>query len=152
VTLLGDDAAQVAQAQREMVRIGIDRPAAAATGGPAEWTDEPLSAYSRAMFADLAHVRHHRPVTVLDVRRRREWEDAHVTGSVNIPIHELLDRLSDVPAGEIWVHCAGGYRASVAASLLTANGVQVVLVDDSFAEHAAGSGLSLSRLGGDVAA
>jgi glyoxylase-like metal-dependent hydrolase (beta-lactamase superfamily II)/rhodanese-related sulfurtransferase len=152
VTLLGDDAAQVMQAQREMVRIGIDRPAAAATGGPGEWTDESLSAFPRATFADLAHVRHHRPVAVLDVRRRREWADAHVTGSVNIPIHELLDRLSDVPAGEVWVHCAGGYRASVAASLLTSNGIQVVLVDDSFAEHAAGSGLSLSRSGGDVAA
>ena len=60
VTLLGETADQVAEAQREMVRIGIDRPAAAATGGPDRWTDRPLRTVERATFADLAHVRHHR--------------------------------------------------------------------------------------------
>ena len=62
VTLLGETAEQVAQAQRELVRIGIDRPAAAATGGPDQWTDGPLRTVERATFADLAHVRHHRRV------------------------------------------------------------------------------------------
>jgi rhodanese-related sulfurtransferase len=37
-----------------------------------------------------------------------------------------------VPAGEVWVHCAAGYRASVAASLLDAAGVPLVAVDDTF--------------------
>jgi len=71
VTLLGETADQVAQAQRELVRIGIDRPAAAATGGPHQWTDGPLRTVERATFADLAHVRHHRSMVVLDVRR--DW-------------------------------------------------------------------------------
>jgi rhodanese-related sulfurtransferase len=44
----------------------------------------------------------------------------------------LLPRLGEVPAGEIWVHCAHGYRASVAASLLHAAGIPVVAVDDDF--------------------
>ncbi len=39
LTLLGETEADVATAQRELVRIGIDRPAAAATGGPQDWTD-----------------------------------------------------------------------------------------------------------------
>ena len=39
LTLLGETAEQVAEAQRELVRIGIDRPAAAATGTPEQWTD-----------------------------------------------------------------------------------------------------------------
>ena len=50
VTLLGDSQEQVAEAQRELVRIGIDRPAAAATGTPQEWTDEPLDRFERATF------------------------------------------------------------------------------------------------------
>jgi hydroxyacylglutathione hydrolase len=37
LTLLGQTPGQVAEAQRELVRIGIDRPAAAATGGPGDW-------------------------------------------------------------------------------------------------------------------
>ena len=38
------------------------------------------------------------------------------------PLHELPQRLAEVPAGEVWVHCAGGYRAAVAASFLAAAG------------------------------
>ena len=37
-----------------------------------------------------------------------------------------------MPAGEVWVHCAGGYRASVAASFLSAAGRHLVAVDDTF--------------------
>ena len=145
VTLLGESAEQVAEAQREMVRIGIDHPAAAATGKPEEWTDEPIGSFERATFADLAQVRHHRPVQVLDVRRGQEFEESHIEGAVNVPIHEILARLDEVPSGEVWVHCAGGYRASVVASILAANGHTVVAVDDSFDEHAEESGLPLVK-------
>ena len=47
VTLLGETAEDVAEAQRELVRIGIDRPAAHATGRPEDWTDGELPARSR---------------------------------------------------------------------------------------------------------
>ena len=143
VTLLGETPEQVAEAQRELVRIGIDRPTAAATGCPQEWTDGPLESFDRATFADLAQVRHHRPVAILDVRRVGEWRESHIDGAVNIPIHELLGRVAEVPAGEVWVHCAAGYRASIVASILSAHGVHVVAVDDSYAEQAASSGLPL---------
>ncbi|QNN54908.1 MBL fold metallo-hydrolase [Nocardioides mesophilus] len=132
LTLLGETAEDVATAQRELVRIGIDRPAAAATGGPEQWTDAPLTGFPTATFADLAQVRHHRPVTILDVRRADEYAAARIDGAVNIPIHELTRRLDEVPAGELWIHCAGGYRASVAASVLDAAGHRLVAVDDSF--------------------
>ncbi|KQV67770.1 MBL fold metallo-hydrolase [Nocardioides sp. Root122] len=132
ITLLGETAEDVAQAQRELVRIGIDRPAAHATGGPEQWSDGSLSSFPTATFADLAQVRHHREIVILDVRRADEHDQARIDGAVNIPIHELPQRLADVPAGEVWVHCAGGYRASVAASFLSAAGIKLVAVDDSF--------------------
>ena len=141
LTLLGESTEQVAEAQRELVRIGIDRPAAAATGFPREWTDRPLNSLDRATFADLAQVLHHRAVVVLDVRREGEWREAHIEGALNIPIHELLGRVAEVPEGEVWVHCAAGYRASIAASILAAAGTHVVAVDDSFAEQATVVGL-----------
>jgi len=143
VTLVGETPEQVAEAQRELVRIGIDRPAAAATGSPQDWTDGPLASFERATFADLAHVLHHRRVTVLDVRREGEYGASHVDGALNIPLHELLNRVAELPKGEIWVHCAGGYRASIAASILAANGRPVVAVDDSYTEHGVPSGLPL---------
>jgi hydroxyacylglutathione hydrolase len=133
LTLLGESAEQVAQAQRELVRIGVDRPTAHATGTPSDWAEPgELDTFPRATFADLAQVRHHRPVVVLDVRRDLEWAGSHLDGAVHIPLHELLRRLDEVPDGEVWVHCAAGYRASIAASMLAAAGRRVVAVDDDF--------------------
>ncbi len=132
VTLLGESSEQVAEAQRELVRIGIDRPAAHATGGPEDWSDRELGSFPTGTFADLAQVRHHRAVVVLDVRRAEEHESARIDGAVNIPLHELWGRLEEVPDGEVWVHCAGGYRASVAASMLAAADRRLVAIDDSF--------------------
>lgn len=142
LTLLGESSEQVADAQRELVRIGIDRPVAQATGAPADWTDGPLGSFERATFADLAQIRHHRPVVILDVRRPKEFAASHVDGAVHVPLHEVPARLTEVPEGEVWVHCAGGYRASVAASFLAAAGRHVVAIDDSFA-HASDTDLPL---------
>jgi glyoxylase-like metal-dependent hydrolase (beta-lactamase superfamily II) len=135
LTLLGDTADDVAQAQRELVRIGIDRPAAAATGKPGDWvagTGRELASFATATFADLARVRHHRAVTVLDVRRADEFGASRIQGAVNIPLHTLPGHLHEIPPGEVWVHCAAGYRASIAASFLAAAGRQLVTIDDEF--------------------
>jgi glyoxylase-like metal-dependent hydrolase (beta-lactamase superfamily II)/rhodanese-related sulfurtransferase len=143
LTLLGETEDDVTSAQRELVRIGIDRPAAAATGGPQEWTDRPLASFRQATFADLDQVRHHRDVIILDVRRRTEFAAARISGALNIPLHELAKRVREVPgAAEVWVHCAGGYRASVAASILSAANRRLVAIDDTF-DNAKLTGLHL---------
>ncbi|WP_181310371.1 MBL fold metallo-hydrolase [Nocardioides campestrisoli] len=142
VTLLGETSEDVARAQRELVRIGIDRPAAQATGDPTSWTTGELTSYPTATFADLAQVRHHRRVVVLDVRRTDEHRAGAVEGALNIPLHELPRRTGEVPAGEVWVHCAAGYRASIGASFLDAAGRTVVAVDDAF-DQARAAGLPM---------
>jgi len=144
LTLLGQAPEQVAEAQRELVRIGIDRPAAAATGSPGEWAgDRPLRSYPVADFAALESVRRHRPVVILDVRRDQEWDASHISGAIHVPLHQLPARLTEVPAGEVWVHCEAGYRASVAASFLDTAGRTVVAVDDEYA-RAARAGLPIN--------
>ncbi|MCC0093738.1 MBL fold metallo-hydrolase [Streptomyces flavotricini] len=144
VTLLAESPAQLAAAQRELVRVGIDRPAAAATGTPRDWIPgghTPRS-FPRATFADLAAL-DPGPDVILDVRRNSERATGWIEGSVHIPIHHLHRCLADVPAGTVWVHCAGGMRAGIAASLLDAAGRDVVAVDDSF-DAAADAGLPLT--------
>jgi hydroxyacylglutathione hydrolase len=141
LTLIGQTPRQVAEAQRELVRIGIDRPAAAATGRPRQWAHgQPLRSYPVADFADLEAARRHRPVVILDVRRESEWDASHIAGASHIALHQLPSRLADVPAGEVWVHCESGYRASIAASFLDAAGRRVVAVDDEY-DRAARAGL-----------
>jgi hydroxyacylglutathione hydrolase len=58
------------------------------------------------------------PVLV-DVRAPREREQKHIAGSVAIPLNHFIERIGEIPKGRaVLVHCAGGYRSSIAASLL----------------------------------
>ncbi|MHB1596351.1 MAG: MBL fold metallo-hydrolase [Streptosporangiaceae bacterium] len=133
LTVIGATAEDVAAAQRELARIGIDQVLAQATGDPAEWSGgEPLGSYPVTDFAGYRRARDARPAVLLDVRRDSEWDAARIAGAVHIPLHELPRRIGDVPDGEVWVHCQAGYRASIAASLLDAAGRNVVLIDDDF--------------------
>jgi hydroxyacylglutathione hydrolase len=59
------------------------------------------------------------PPLVLDIRNPREWAARHIDGSVNIPLNHLQERIGEIPQDRrIAVHCAGGYRSSIAASIL----------------------------------
>jgi hydroxyacylglutathione hydrolase len=64
------------------------------------------------------------PPLVLDIRNPREWKAKHIPESLNIPLNHLQERLAEIPRGRrIAVHCAGGYRSSIAASILHQNGM-----------------------------
>ena len=130
LTLLGESPEQVAAAQRQLVRIGIDRLAGAATGEIATLAEGvPLRAYPVTDFKGVAA---EPGAQVLDVRRHDERAGGFIAGSVHIPLNELVDRMDEVPAGRVWVHCAGGFRASIAASLLDRAQHDVVHVDDDY--------------------
>ncbi|HSJ19358.1 MAG TPA: rhodanese-like domain-containing protein [Nocardioidaceae bacterium] len=150
VTLLGESPEQVAEAQRDMARIGLEKPAAMATGKPDEWAEgEPLGSFPVATFKELkvaldAAAGNGDGILVLDVRRPSEFDAGHIEGAVNVPIHNVLAHIDDIPRKKLWIHCAGGYRASVVASILDARGHDVVSVDDSYDENAASAGLSLT--------
>lgn len=151
LTLLGETPEQIQAMQRELVRIGIDRPAAYREGSPHDWITGPddLSSYPRATFQQLDVALHaDTGLIVVDARRRTEWLAGHVTGARHIPLHDFLTRIGDIEswtqaaahAGRdvtVWVYCGSGFRASVAASLLERSGITVVHVDEdiAFASH-----------------
>ena len=119
LTLLGDTAGQVAAAQQDLARIGIEK-LTAAVGSPRDWAGgRPLASFPVASFADLAAAQRGRPVTVLDVRRALEWAGGHLAGALHIPLHELSARIGEVPPGEILgalpVRVPGGHRGVAAA-------------------------------------
>ncbi|MET8833258.1 MBL fold metallo-hydrolase [Micromonospora sp. NPDC004540] len=152
ITLLAETPEQVADAQRELVRIGIDRPAAQATGAAERWTTEPgqLRELRMADFPALAAARTGNtpaglpaPDVVLDVRMTNEWRAGRVEGAVHIPLPDLPKRLADVPVGAVWVHCGSGYRATAAASLLANAGREVVVIDDRF-DRAEAAGVAMA--------
>ncbi|HEX3492298.1 MAG TPA: MBL fold metallo-hydrolase [Streptosporangiaceae bacterium] len=146
LTLIGDHQDQVAEACRQLVRIGVDHLAAAAAGPHHELADGRTGRYQVRDFSALAVGWPVADRVVLDVRRPDEWQAGHLTGAVHIPFWELERRAAEVPPGEVWVHCASGFRASIGASLLDRAGRQVVHVDDDW-EHAAPAGLPITTDG-----
>jgi glyoxylase-like metal-dependent hydrolase (beta-lactamase superfamily II) len=64
-----------------------------------------------------------RPPLVLDVRTPNEWQTKRIDGSLNIPLNHLRQHLAELPRDrQMLVHCAGGYRSSIAASILQQHG------------------------------
>jgi glyoxylase-like metal-dependent hydrolase (beta-lactamase superfamily II)/rhodanese-related sulfurtransferase len=140
LTLVGESSDQVAAAQRELARIGIDAFAGAAVGTPAELTPDTarLSSTPTADFGALAAELRGETTglpaadVLLDVRTNREFRAGHVAGALHIPLYALRDELDRIPPGTVWVHCGSGYRAAAAASLLEQAHRAAVVIDDSF--------------------
>jgi hydroxyacylglutathione hydrolase len=132
LTVLAESQDMVAQATRQLSRIGIEV-VRAATGTLEQWADGlPLVSYPVSDFAGLAAAGPAASLSVLDVRRKSEWAAGHINGAVHVPLHELADRVSTLPDAPLWVHCQAGYRASIAASILHAAGHEVTAIDDNF--------------------
>lgn len=121
-----DDHRTVDEATRDLAMIGLDRIAGyfdtdvidawAAAGGELESTEQ-------VSTQDLAERMQSGNVQIVDVRGAAEWEAGHLPGVPNIPLGSLLDHLKDLsPNTPIVVHCQGGGRSAIAASLLEANG------------------------------
>ena len=105
-----------------LARIGFDNVAGYLAGGMLALEPRPelVERVERTTAATLAEqLADAEPPFVLDVRTEDEHEALAVDGSVNIPLSRLSERLDELPHDrEIVVHCASGYRSSIAASLM----------------------------------
>jgi hydroxyacylglutathione hydrolase len=114
------------EAATRLGRIGFDSVVGYLSDGIAalETRTDLMTGTTRVTPAEAAEALGSSPTpVVLDIRAAKEWEKGHIAGSLNIPLNHLLERLDDVPVGRpILVHCAGGYRSSIAASLLQRGG------------------------------
>ena len=130
ILLVVEPASQVDEAVRQLVRIGLDRvdgwiPADEALSA-ADW----VVSYPRIVPSELPEM-----AAVLDVRRADEYESSHVIGAKHVAYTRLAARLDEVPAASpLYIHCAGGTRAAIAAAYLASRGRTVVHVDGSFSE------------------
>lgn len=113
---------------RSLLMIGLDRVRGHfAADALAIWKGEgkPLGRVAQLSVGELSEQREN--LTVVDVRGRSEWDAGHLPGATLIPLAELADRLAEVPADRpVAVHCQGGGRSAIAASLLLARGRRAV--------------------------
>ena len=129
-TVLGHDAPIVivseTGAEEEAVirlgRIGFDNVAGYLQGGMEALREHPelIKTIDRMTAVALSNqLASDQPPVVLDVRSEREWKAGHIKGSQNVPLNHLRTRLGEIPGDRrVVVHCEGGYRSAIAASLL----------------------------------
>jgi glyoxylase-like metal-dependent hydrolase (beta-lactamase superfamily II)/rhodanese-related sulfurtransferase len=143
LVLISDKATDISVAQRELVRIGIDRPSASFVGAMDNFA-EVLDA-EVVQFKDVPEALTNSEIVVLDVRRNSERQASHIKGSKHIPLHELEGRLGELSTEKIyWVHCAGAYRASIAASIIQNAGLKIVLINEPYEKALDVKGLEIT--------
>jgi len=110
------------EAVMRLGRIGFDNAAGSLREGMAALESRPdlVRQIPRVTAAALAErLKEPDGPFVLDVRSEKEWRGGHVAGSHNIPLTHLRERLTEVPADRpVVIHCEGGYRSAIGASLL----------------------------------
>jgi len=103
-------------------RIGFDNAIGYLAGGMEALRDHPelVQHVHRITAVALAEqLQTGQPPFVLDVRTEKEWSSRHLPGSYNVPLNHLRERLSEIPSDRpVVVHCEGGYRSAIAASVL----------------------------------
>jgi len=111
-------------------RIGFDHVAGYLRNGLQSLESRPdLVVFTERLSAPFAAelLASSQPPVLIDVRAPREREQKHIDGSLSIPLNNLLERTGELSRSRaLMVHCAGGYRSSIAASLLKREGFKEV--------------------------
>src|SRR5216684_629283 len=111
-------------------RIGFDHVAGYLQKGMRSLEPRPdLVAFTEHLSAPFAEelLSSSQPPLAIDVRTPREREQKHIGGSLGIPLNHLVEHMETLPKNRpLLVYCAGGYRSSIAASLLQGSGFDPV--------------------------
>ena len=112
-------------------RIGFDHVAGFLADGMIALENHPdlLRRTERVTASTLAQqLQAETPPVVLDVRTKNERQAGFIEGSLHVPLHQLRDRCDEVPKDRpVVIHCARGYRSSIAASILEQRGLSNIL-------------------------
>ena len=115
------------EAALRLGRIGFDHIGGYLRGGMEALADRPDLVWPTERVTALAiaeELAGANPPLLLDIRNPREWTARHIEGGVNVPLNRLQERIGEIPRNRrIAVHCAGGYRSSIAASILHQYGI-----------------------------
>jgi hydroxyacylglutathione hydrolase len=139
IILAGGTEAQHHEAQRQLVRIGFDRIAGMLDGGMEVWRSAgfEVSSFETVDVEDMAEwILSAEPMTVVDTRDEHEWASGHVPGAIHMYVPDVPHRVAEIPAeAPVAVHCASGYRAGIAASLLEQAGLtRIIHVNGQYSE------------------
>lgn len=105
-------------------RVGYDNTIGYLEGGFENWkkAGKDIDIVNRITAAEFASKYAEKPL-VIDVRKKSEFDSEHVIDAVNIPLNQINNHLAEFPKNKPFIlHCAGGYRSMIAASILKQRG------------------------------
>ncbi|WP_428658048.1 MBL fold metallo-hydrolase [Runella sp.] len=120
-----------------LARVGYDNVIGYLEGGFEAWQEsgneiDEISSISANELAD--RLENEKDSVVIDVRKPSEFEAEHIDGAKNLPLDNISDLMAEFPKKQtMYIHCAGGYRSMMAASILKSRGYDnLVDIDGGF--------------------
>lgn len=120
------------EAVTRLSRVGYDNTMGYLKGGVAAWADagnklDTLTECTADEFAEL-RIKNTGDINLLDVRRKSEYDTEHLACAKNFPLDFINQNMHKLNKHErYYLHCAGGYRSVIAASILKMNGFTEII-------------------------
>ena len=127
IVLIADDEEQVKESITRLSRVGYDHCIGYLQGGFEAWqkAGKLIDHVKRISAQALSEQYQQAPLAIFDIRKISEFQSEHLEAAINIPLNDLEQQLDRLPKDQAFVvHCAGGYRSMIAASLLKKKGYQ----------------------------
>jgi hydroxyacylglutathione hydrolase len=115
------------EAVTRLARVGYDHCLGYLDGGFAAWQKKgfEVDRIPYVTAKELSTIQEGRSVNILDVRKKSEFESEHIIGALNAPLDYIDESSKAINKNETYyVHCAGGYRSMIFASILKSRGYE----------------------------
>lgn len=104
-------------------RVGFDNTLGYLKGGIEAWKNAGFETDNLQSVSPAEFAKHYNDAIVIDARKPSEFEAERVEKGINIPLDYLNEHLAEVPKEDtFYVHCAGGYRSVIWASIMKSRG------------------------------
>jgi len=134
--LLVTDNGKEEEAVTRLARVGYDNTIGFLEGGFDAWknADMEIDSVDRIDAATFENVMNKFEGKIFDVRKKSEFDSEHIVGAINVPLNQINAHLAEFPKDtEFVLHCQGGYRSMIAASILKSRGwTKFVDIDGGF--------------------
>jgi hydroxyacylglutathione hydrolase len=126
IVLITEDEDHVAEARTRLARVGLENVGGYLAAGLLAWHESgrPVATTDQISVDELRHrIAQGEVGQLVDVRRPGEWQAGHIAEARHLPLDQLAHRASELDRGKnVTAICAGGYRSSIATSLLEQQG------------------------------
>ena len=113
------------EAMIRLSRVGYDGTVGYLEGGFESWkkSGKEVDTVKRITAEEFAKIHETENQLTIDIRKKSEFQSEHILDAVNIPLNEINNHLAEFPKDKPFIlHCAGGYRSMIAASILKQRG------------------------------